>query len=158
QILMADRFDQLRRFDDAIAAYRAVDAASPYRRMAVLGLSLDLSRTDRADAAAAELKKLAAASEGDTEALIALGDTYRSSGKDALALEAYDRAIAAEGEPGLRDWPVFYARAMVKEKLKDIKGSEEDINRALKLSPNEAQLLNYLGYSWVDRGERVNEA
>jgi Flp pilus assembly protein TadD len=47
---------------------------------------------------------------------------------------------------------------MVKEKLKDAKGSEAEIGTALKLSPNEAQLLNYLGYAWVDRGERVGEA
>jgi tetratricopeptide (TPR) repeat protein len=158
KILLADRFDQLRRFDDAIASYRAVDAASPYRRMAVLGLALDLSRSDRTDEAAAELRKLTAADANDSEAWIALGDTFRAAGKDAQALDAYDHAATALGEPRARNWPLFYARAMVKEKLKDLKGSEADVDLALKLAPNEAQLLNYLGYSWVDRGERVGEA
>ena len=158
QILLASRFDQLHKYDDAITAYRAVDAASPYRRLAVLGLAQDLTRVEKTDAAIVELKRLTAADAKDSEAWIALGDSYRATDKDALALDAYDHAVIAIGTPQARDWPLFFARAMVKEKLKDTKGSEEEINAALKLSPNEAQLLNYLGYAWVDRGERVNEA
>jgi tetratricopeptide (TPR) repeat protein len=158
QILLADRFDQLRKFEDAITAYRAVDAASPYRRMAALGLALDLTRANRTDDAITELKRLTAANEKDSEAWIALGDAYRSTDRDAQALDAYDHAVTAIGTPRTRDWPLFFARAMVKEKLKDAKGSEAEVNAALKLSPNEAQLLNYLGYAWVDRGERVSEA
>ncbi len=158
EILLAERFDQLQRYDDAIAAYRAVDAASPFHHMATMGLALDLSRSSRTDAAIAELHKLADADPKDSEAWIALGDAYRVADKQAEALGAYDHAVAAIGTPRARDWPLFFARALVKEKLKDSKGSEDEINAALKLSPNEAQLLNYLGYSWVDRGERLPEA
>ena len=158
QILLADRFDQLQKYDDAITAYRAVDVASPYRRMAVLGLALDLTRVNKTDAAITELKSLTATDAKDSEAWIAIGDAYRSMDRDAQALDAYDHAVAAIGTPRSRDWPLFFARAMVREKLKDAKGSEAEIDAALKLSPNEAQLLNYLGYAWVDRGEHVNEA
>ena len=158
EILLAERFDQLERYDDAIAAYRAVDAASPFRHMAAMGLALDLSRSSHLDAAVLELQKLTAADPKDSEAWIALGDVYRAGDKNAQALNAYDHAVTAIGTPRARDWPLFFARAMVKEKLKDAKGSEAEVEAALKLSPNEAQLLNYLGYSWVDRGERLPEA
>lgn len=158
QILLADRFDQLSKYDDAVAAYRAVDAVSPYRRMAVLGLALNLTRAGKTDDAITELKRLTAANDKDSEAWIALGDAYRGSDRDTQALDAYDHAVTAIGTPRTRDWPLFFARAMVKDKLKDAKGSEAEVNAALKLSPNEAQLLNYLGYAWVDRGERINEA
>ena len=30
-----------------------------------------------------------------------------------------------------------------------------DIQMALKLSPEQPELLNYLGYSWVDRGRNI---
>ena len=104
------------------------------------------------------MKRLTAADAKDGDAWIALGDTYRAGDKDREALDAYDHAVAAIASPGARDWPLFFTRAMVREKLKDLKGSEADIDTALKLAPNEAQLLNYLGYSWVDRGEHINEA
>ena len=158
QILLGDRFDQLRRFEDAIAAYREVQPSSPYRRMAVMAMALDLMRLEQHDAAVVELRRLVAADPKDSEAWISIGDAYRATDKDAQALEAFDRAVEALGTPRARDWRVFYARANVKEKLKDWKAAEADIQIALKLAPNEAQLLNYLGYSWVERGERLDEA
>jgi len=157
-ILLGDRFDQLRKYEDAIEAYRAVAADSPYRRMAVMAAALDLARLERHDDAVVELRRLVAADPSDVEAWISMGDAYRATGKDREALEAFDRAIAALGTPAARDWRVFYARAIVKDKLKDWPAAQADLQAALKLQPNEAQLLNYMGYSWVDRGENLTEA
>jgi Flp pilus assembly protein TadD len=53
---------------------------------------------------------------------------------------------------------MFYARAMAKEKLKRLDDSENDIQTALRLSPEQPELLNYLGYSWVDRGRNIPQA
>ena len=53
---------------------------------------------------------------------------------------------------------MYYARAMAKEKLKRLDDSEADIQAALKLSPDQPELLNYLGYSWVDRGRNISDA
>jgi Flp pilus assembly protein TadD len=36
--------------------------------------------------------------------------------------------------------------------------AEADMEKALTLAPNEPEVLNFLGYSWVDRGERLPEA
>src|SRR5262249_38416067 len=36
--------------------------------------------------------------------------------------------------------------------------AEGDLQQALKLKPDEAELLNYLGYAWIDRGQHLNEA
>jgi Flp pilus assembly protein TadD len=36
--------------------------------------------------------------------------------------------------------------------------AEDDFKRALKLNPEEASVLNYLGYSWLDRGKNLTEA
>ena len=35
---------------------------------------------------------------------------------------------------------------------------ERDLKAALELRPDEPELLNYLGYTWIDRGERLAEA
>ena len=37
-------------------------------------------------------------------------------------------------------------------------GREADLKQALKLKPNEPEVLNYLGYAWADRGEHLKEA
>ena len=47
---------------------------------------------------------------------------------------------------------------MAKEKATKWDSAEADIDTALKLSPDQPELLNYLGYSWVDQGRRIPEA
>jgi len=158
QVLLADRFETLRKFDAAIAIYRSIDPSSPYYRMAQVQAGLDLQRLGKGDEAIAGLKKLVASQPNDSEAWVALGDTYRASSKFAEAIDAYDRAEKAISKLARRDWPMLYARAMAREKLGKLDESEADIQTALKLSPEQPELLNYLGYSWVDRGRNIPEA
>ncbi|HEX4270349.1 MAG TPA: tetratricopeptide repeat protein [Rhizomicrobium sp.] len=158
QILLADRFESLRKFDGAIAIYHSIEPGSPYFRMAQIQAGLDEQRLGKNDDAVTDLKKLVVADPGDSEAWVALGDTYRASDKFADAVDAYDHAEKTIPRLSKRDWPMFYARAMAKEKLKQLDASEADIQMALKLSPEQPELLNYLGYSWVDRGRNIPEA
>jgi tetratricopeptide (TPR) repeat protein len=158
QVLLADRFESLRKFEAAIGIYHGIEPASPYFRMAQIQAALDEQRLGKNDDAISGLKKLVASQPDDAESWVALGDTYRASEKFADAVDAYDHAEKIIGRPTRRDWPMFYARAMSKEKLKQLDASEADIQLALKLSPEQPELLNYLGYSWVDRGRNIPAA
>ena len=157
-VLLADRFETLRKHDAASAIYHAIAPDSPYYRMAQVQAALNEQRLGRSDAAIADLRKMVAADPGDSESWVALGDTYRAADKFADAIAAYDAAEKAIPTPTRRDWPLFYARAMSKERLKRLDESEADIQIAMKLSPDQPELLNYLGYSWVDRGRKIPEA
>jgi tetratricopeptide (TPR) repeat protein len=158
QVLLADRFESLRKYDTAIGIYRGIAPSSPYYRMAQVQAALDQQRVGDNDSAIAGLKKLLAAEPRDSESWVALGDIYRASGKFHESVDAYDQAEKAIARPSKRDWPMLYARAMAKEKLKQLDESEADIQAALKLSPDQPELLNYLGYSWVDRGRNIPDA
>jgi tetratricopeptide (TPR) repeat protein len=158
QVLLADRFETLRKFDSAIQVYRSIEPSSPYYRMAQVQAALDEQRLGQTDQAVAGLKKLVVTDPNDSESWVALGDTYRSASKFPEAVDAYNRAEKAITRPSRRDWPMFYARAMAKEKLNKLDESEADIQTALKLSPEQPELLNYLGYSWVDRGRNIPQA
>jgi tetratricopeptide (TPR) repeat protein len=157
-ILLGDRMEQLQKYDDAIAAYRKIDDDSPYRRMAAIQIATDEARLDRNDQAIRDLKALADAAPNDIEAWTALGDAYRAANKFPEAAAAYDRAVAALGTPQKKDWPLFFARALSKDRAHDWPGAEADLQTALKLSPDEPQTLNYLGYSYVDQGRNIPEA
>lgn len=157
-VLLADRLESLRKHEAAIAIYQSIPKESPYYRMAQVQAALNQQRLGKSDAAIAELRKLVTADPADSESWVALGDTYRAGEKYADAISAYDAAEKAIAKPTRRDWPMFYARAMAKERLKRLDDSEADIELALKLAPEQPELLNYLGYSWVDRGRRIPEA
>ena len=63
------------------------------------------------------------------------------------------------GEPWRdRDWAVFFARAVAHEQSKNWTKAEADLKQALALRPDDPTLLNYLGYTWLERGINLDEA
>jgi tetratricopeptide (TPR) repeat protein len=157
-ILLGDRMETLQKFDEAIAAYRKVDRDSPYHRMAAIQIAMDEARLDKTDNAIRDLKALADVDPKDVEAWTALGDAYRSANKFTEAVLAYDQAVKALGSPEKKDWPLFYTRAIAEDRSHNWTAAEADLQEALKLSPDEPQTLNYLGYSWVDQRRNIPEA
>ena len=49
-------------------------------------------------------------------------------------------------------------RGIIYERLKRWPEAEADFKRVLELVPDDVDTLNYLGYTWVDRGENLTEA
>ncbi len=158
KIVLADRFEALDKFDDAIEVYRTLDKDSPYAAAAAVQIALDETKTGKSEDAIAELKSLTDAHPDDTTAWTALGDAYRDQEKFAEAAEAYDHAVKLIGEAKQSSWPLYYARAIAEERSHRWDAAEQDLKYALKLSPDQPQVLNYLGYSWVDQGRNLPQA
>ena len=157
-LLLADRFDTLQKYDTALDVYRGIGHDSPYYRVAAVQIAVDEARLEKIDAATADLKTLAQAYPTDVEIWTGLGDAYRHSEKFADAAKAYDKAIASAGPPVKKNWPLYYARAVAEQQANNWKAAEVDLQQALKLSPDEPQVLNYLGYSWVDQRRNIPQA
>lgn len=85
---------------------------------------------------------------------------------DALRVqEAFDEAViaydaASERLPALaeQDWSFLYRRGIALERSGEFERAEQDLIAAVRLNPDHAQLLNYLGYMWIDRGVNPAEA
>lgn len=105
----------------------------------------------------AEAVRLAreAASGGDTDARLTLADLLRANEQYAESSEILTTLLT---ENPKADWRLYYARGVAYEKLDRWEAAEADLEMALKLRPDEPELLNYLGYSWIDRGVRLKEA
>jgi len=157
-ILLADRLETMGKIPEAIEAYKAVDESSPYHEVASVQIAIDEARLEKNDEAIAELKAITVAHPNDIEAWTALGDTYRTLGRFADASDAYDHAIQARGSLDAKAWPLLYARAVAEEQSKHWDLAELDLKQALKLDPEQPEILNYLGYSWVDQGRNLPQA
>ena len=55
-------------------------------------------------------------------------------------------------------WRLFYARGMANERMGDWPAAEQDFRQALALQPEHPQVLNYLGYSLVEKRQKLDEA
>lgn len=93
------------------------------------------------------------AATGDLRSRRTLGDMYRGAERFAEAEPIYTALI--EEQPN--EWRSYFARGAAREQLGRWPEAEADLRRALELSPDQPDVLNYLGYSWVDRGERLQE-
>ena len=157
-ILLADRFESIQKYEDAIAVYRGIDRDSAYYRLAQIQVAIDEAQLNKSDAAIADLEKLTRDDPTSLEGWTALGDAYRSVERWNDASAAYDKALALLTPVAQKDWPLYYSRAVAEERGRRWDAAEADLQTALKLSPDQPEVLNYLGYSWVDQGMHIPEA
>ncbi len=156
-LLSADLLERMEQYDLAIEAFRQVPRDHPIRDVAELGRAEVMRRAGRTDAAIEVLQQLAA-SRPDADVLVTLGDALRTEERFAEARDVYDRAIAVQEGAGAPSWFVYFARGITHERGDDFEAAEADFRRALDLSPDQPQVLNYLGYSYVEQGRNLEEA
>jgi tetratricopeptide (TPR) repeat protein len=145
------------RCEEAIGVYGMVPKTSPLKRNADIQAGLCLDVLDRTDEAAAQIRRLIDADPTDLDAVVALGNIYRGRERFAEAAEIYSRGLATVKEPTAAHWRILYFRGVANERSKNWKQAEDDLRQALELSPEQPQVLNYLGYSWVDMGVNLDE-
>lgn len=162
-VTLADVVDRLKRTEQAIDILRRVPANSPLKASADIQIGLDLEQLGRGEEAVRELDRLMKQRPDDNEVLVALGNVLRARKRYAEAADVYGRAIARakDDEPGL--WTLHYYRGTAFERAKDWPKAEADLQKALSLVPEaqalgRSQVLNYLGYSWVDQNLNLDEA
>jgi tetratricopeptide (TPR) repeat protein len=57
-----------------------------------------------------------------------------------------------------QDWRLYYYRGVAYDRMKNYEKSDADFRKALEISKDEPQVLNYLGYSFIDRHVNIDEA
>jgi len=151
RLAFAQAQSDLHHGDLARSVLHEVDAQSPYASSARTMEAWTLVADGRNDEAIALAR--AAAAGNDTRAKRALADIYRTSRHDAEAEAIYSELIATAPD----DWHLWFARGAARVRLHRQAEGEADLQHALQLAPEQPDILNYLGYSWVDRGEHMQE-
>lgn len=144
--------------EKAIAFYRQVPETSPLRRISELQLGLTLASTGKVDEARKHLKSLIDSDPKDIRSYLAYGSVL-SDAKDypEMALN-YDQAINMVGQVKDRSvWSLYFQRGIAYERLKQWDKAEPNFKKALELNPDQPQVLNYLGYTWVDMNRNLKE-
>ena len=103
-----------------------------------------------------ELKKLSQSYPENWEVKLLLADKLRALEKYKESIDLYTSVI----ENNLIDnkLPVLYSRGIAHERLDNWSEAEKDFKEALSINPNDPYILNYLGYSWLDRNMNLKDA
>ncbi|MBK6466131.1 MAG: tetratricopeptide repeat protein [Rhodobacter sp.] len=157
-LLTAQALEDLEQHDLAVETYARFPKNSPAFYSAEIGRSDALYAAGRKEAAIEVLQALA---RGYPELVVvhsSLADILRREDRCAEAVASYDAALALVPKVDQVHWTLFFSRGICHEKLKTWDKAEADFRRALDLRPGQPQVLNYLGYSLVDRGLKLDEA
>jgi tetratricopeptide (TPR) repeat protein len=154
---LADLYETLKKPDLAIKAYDHIPESSPLYRSAEIQSAIDLDALDKIDEAKQRLDHIIAGNPKDTEALLALGNIQREHKDFSTCAETYSKAIDTVPNPAKTDWVMFYFRGICYERNNQWPKAEADMKKALALFPDQPLVLNYLGYSWVDKGMHLDQ-
>lgn len=157
-LLSAKLLEDLNQFALAEATFATVQPSNASFYIAEIGRADALRLAGRIEDSLTALQSLARSHGQILSVQSALGEALRRESRFEEAKAVFDTAIAMVTAPGPEHWPLFYARGVCKERSNDFAGAEADFRKALDLAPDEPQVLNYLGYSLVDRGEKLDEA
>jgi tetratricopeptide (TPR) repeat protein len=157
-LLVAEHYAEGRNPETAYALLAGVTTDDPLARVVALRQAALLNRMDRVAEAEAALRAVAAAQPGAPQPYARLGDIFRTRSRFPEAVTAYDSALARIATPQPGDWTLFYARGIANERSDRWPQAEADFQTALRLSPEQPYVLNYLAYTWVEMGRNLAEA
>ena len=157
-LLTAEILVALRQHDLAIEAFRAISPVSALFPLAELGRADALRDSGKTEAAIEVLRGLSRSHEDLVPAHQALGNLLRSQERFEEAVTAYTAALDLLNPNMKSAWRLFYARGMANERMGDWPAAEQDFRHALVLQPEHPQVLNYLGYSLVEKRQKLDEA
>ncbi|MEM1197699.1 MAG: tetratricopeptide repeat protein [Pseudomonadota bacterium] len=158
QTLLGDIYEDTKRYQNAIDAYGKVPETSSLRANAEIRMAINYDRIGNFDEAERRLKALIAKDDNAYQAELNLGNLLRGHEKFSEAATYYTSAIAKLDKVETKHWTTFYFRGICYERSKQWPLAEADFRQALKLRPEQPLVLNYLGYSWIEKGLNLNEA
>lgn len=157
-VMLGGIAENLKKEQEAIALYRSVPEDSPMRRVSELQLGLALAGVGKVDEAKKHLQGLIEVDPKNIRNYLAYGSVLSDAKAYKEMGELYDRAVEAIGPvPKRGDWTVFFQRGIAYERQKLWEKAEPNFRKALELNPDQPQVLNYLGYSWVDMNINLEE-
>lgn len=157
-LLNAELLQDIGRADLAAQAYAQVPKTSGAYVQAELGRAEALETADDLTGAMATLTALAASHPEIPNVQAGLGDVLRRMERTSEAEAAYTRALELMGEKAPARWVMLYTRGITRDALDKWPDAEADFRAALALRPDQPQILNYLGYSLLERQGDLDEA
>lgn len=154
RLLAGQMFELQNREDDALNMYASIKADSALYEDARLQMSRAYMR-DEQNAKAVSLLADLVQSDPSRRAREAWGQALQYDKQYDKAFAVFDALIRED--PKASGWLLYFNRGVTLERTGKWKQSLPDFEEALKKEPDQADVLNYLGYTMVDNGDDVDK-
>jgi tetratricopeptide (TPR) repeat protein len=160
-LITADLLSGQGRHEAALAALARVPRDDPFAATAADRRMTVLVEANRTAEALAEARRAAADSPGAIDNWTRLGDILNQTDKHADAAAAYAKALdlAKAGSDAQHPlWALWLLRGSALTQAGDWPGGKAALEEARRLAPDQPVVLNFLGYSQLERRENLAEA
>jgi tetratricopeptide (TPR) repeat protein len=153
---VTDTYRQAKMFPKAEQESDAAIKKWPGDRTVVLTRASLLADLGKTDEAANSVKKLLDG-KNDKDTYVALAQVYDKGKKFGEVAKALDSAekLAQNDDDRVNIW---FLRGAMYERMKNVESAETEFQKVLKVDPDNAGALNYIGYMLADRNMRLEEA
>ena len=87
-----------------------------------------------------------------------MANFYKNTKEYDNAIKYYSQVINSINKDTEVKSDLLYRRGGSYERLKDYENADKDLLHSLRINPDDAYVLNYLAYSWLERDYKINEA
>ena len=156
---LAELFSQMQAFKYSIKTYEKIPNESAFYLRAQLGIVDSLVDKGEDEKAKVFLQGLIKKGFNNFALFDTLADIFRSKEDYSTAIKYYDKALGKLNE-GIKPnkWATFFVRGIAHDQSGNWEQAKVDLNTALELYPNHPEVLNYFGYSLIERNESLDEA
>jgi len=93
-----------------------------------------------------------------SEKYFELANFLRGNKNYIKSIVLYEKSIELLNAKKSSDWNYYYNLAISQERAGDWDNAEKNFYKALKISPKQAEVLNYLAYSWLEKKINLDQA
>lgn len=158
RFLMANLLEKQERYEEAVLAYTALENHPAFGLQAGIRKAYSLQDAKNNPEALQVLDILVKRYPEEADPVLAKADLLRVEKRYQEAVKVYDTALQLLKHAKEKHWPVYYARGICYERDGQWEQAEADLLEALRLEPDQPDVLNYLGYSWLIQGKHLSQA
>lgn len=145
-------------YEGAAAVLAPIPPSSPNYEQARIEMAGGLLARKMPSQAAALLRDAIRRDPEGLELRWRLAGIYAGEGMHEAAVETINAALSSPRLGEREAWRYYVSRGGSLLELDRWEEAEADLKKAVELGPEQAVALNYLGYSWAERGINLEEA
>ena len=158
QIALANVLEELGLLKEANKYYAQIGKDSGSYFIARAKIIENLNTLKEYSDAEKQIKSLLEDYPDNIQLLSDLGTVHSNMNRHDEAVKYYLKAINTTDGNDSDIWPIYYALAVSYDKLNQKIKAEQNLQKALELSHQNPDILNYLGYSWLEQGRNIDQA
>lgn len=157
QMLLAGILEQHSKHQKAVQVYESIDPESDFYKQGRIRIALNYYEVGKVEKAQKLLQQMAKDMPDNQEPVVLLGFMLRMEDAFEEAVHVYQEA-EERADQFSWDWEYYYKYGIALERNKQWDKAEAQFLKALAIEPDQPDVLNYLGYSWLDRGVKLERA